>query len=35
MLWEEPIVEHMAIAHETMSPRDRTDKPAVRHVSEG
>lgn len=35
MLWEGPVVESMVFAHEMMSPRDRADKPAVGHVSEG
>ena len=33
--WEGSVVERMAVAAETMNPRDRADEPAVGHVSEG
>ena len=34
-MWESPVVENMVLAYETMSPGDRTNKPAVGHVREG
>lgn len=33
--WKGPVIQSIVLPSEIMNPRDRADKPAIGHVSEG